>query len=270
MIYGIKTVLMIGVLMFACFPFPVLGSAAVAQAQTESTVYVCPMDADVKSEKPGKCPRCGMTLKSSAAQADPAARADVRVPMPEAGKGATTNERQVERQVSKNSKWNQAAAAYFTNTVLLTQDNKPVRFYDDLLKDKVVLINFIFTSCKGVCSPMTANLLKVQSYLGDRAAGNINMITISVDPTVDTPDVLKKYASSFKVKPGWHFLTGDKESIDLVLNKLGALVKNRDEHSTVLLVGNMKTGEWTKIHAMLKPAQIADTVINMTLPSAGE
>lgn len=260
---------MIAALMFTCCSFPIPSSAAVTQAQKGSTVYVCPMDADVKSEKPGKCPTCGMTLKSLAAQTDPAS-VDVKVPMPGAGKSATTDQRQVERQVGKKSKWDQAAATYFTNTVLLTQDNKPVRFYDDLLKDKIVLINFIFTSCKGVCSPMTANLLKVQSYLGDRAASDIHMITISVDPTVDTPDVLKKYASSFKVKPGWHFLTGDKESVDLVLSKLGALVKSRDEHSTVLLIGNMKTGEWTKIHAMLKPSQIADTVINMTLPGGGE
>jgi protein SCO1 len=133
-----------------------------------------------------------------------------------------------------------------------------------------VLINFIFTSCKGVCSPMTANLRKVQDYLGDRVGKDINMITISVDPMTDVPDVLKKYSSGFKVKPGWHFLTGNKESVELILRKLGGAVAKPDEHSTVLLVGNLKTGEWTKMLAMLKPAQIADAVAKLASPNVLE
>lgn len=236
---------------------------------------------------------------SEAASISTTASADVKVPMPGLSKGGAINERQVERRsvnevmaneamttvaVSSNrplvsapeskvaekkaAKRDQAAAAYFTNTLLLTQENKAVQFYDDLLKDKIVLINFIFTSCKGVCSPMTANLLKVQQYLGDRVGKDINMITISVDPTVDTPEVLRKYTSDFKVKPGWHFLTGSKENIATVLRKLGGFVDNREEHSTVLLVGNMKTGEWVKLMAMHKPSQIADAVASMALPGA--
>jgi cytochrome oxidase Cu insertion factor (SCO1/SenC/PrrC family) len=205
---------------------------------------------------------------AEAASAEAATHADANVPMPEAG-GASAGERRVERRLGDKSanalvnnvkSRDQAAAAYFTNLVLLTQENKPVHFYDDLLKDKIVLINFIFTSCKGVCSPMTANLRKVQEYLGDRVGKEINMITISVDPLVDTPEVLANYTAGFKINPGWYFLTGKKENIDQVLRKLGGFVEKRDEHSTVLLIGNLRSGEWTKAHAMLSPAQIADAV----------
>jgi cytochrome oxidase Cu insertion factor (SCO1/SenC/PrrC family) len=89
---------------------------------------------------------------------------------------------QPDAEVKKAKTPAEAAAAYFPNTTLLTQDNKPVRFFDDLLKGKVVIINFMFTTCTGVCPPMTANLAKVQDYLGERVGRDVNIISISVDP----------------------------------------------------------------------------------------
>jgi protein SCO1/2 len=160
----------------------------------------------------------------------------------------------------------EAAAAYFPNHILMTQDNKPVRFFDDMLKGKTVLINFAFTTCAGVCPPMTANLAKVQQYLGDRVGRDINMITISVDPSIDTPEELKKYAEKFKAKPGWYFLTGKKENLDRVLHKVGGYAEDKLQHSSVLIIGNVETGEWTKTHAMAKPSEIADAVLQVAGP----
>ena len=156
-----------------------------------------------------------------------------------------------------------ASAKYFPNLVLLTQDNKPVHFYDDLLKGKVVLINFIFTTCQGVCSPMTANLARAQSYLAEQVGKEVVMISISVDPVTDTPEVLKKYADKFKVKPGWYFLTGEKKNVDWVLYKLGGYVADKQQHSSVLVVGNEATGEWMKVHAMANPTEIASAVTKL-------
>lgn len=161
----------------------------------------------------------------------------------------------------------EAAATYFPNLPLLTQDDKTVRFFDDLLKDKTVIINFVFTTCAGVCPPMTANLAKVQEYLGDRVGRDINMITISVDPTVDTPAELKKYADKFKVKPGWYFLTGKKEDVDKVLYKLGGYVEDKLRHSSILIIGNVVTGEFMKMLAMGKPSEIADHVLKIAGPA---
>jgi cytochrome oxidase Cu insertion factor (SCO1/SenC/PrrC family) len=161
----------------------------------------------------------------------------------------------------------EASSKYFPNLLLLTQDNKPVHFYDDLLKGKVVLINFLFTNCKGVCSPMTANLAKVQKYLGERVGREVVMISLSVDPLTDTPAVLKKYADSFKVQPGWYFLTGEKKNVDWVLYKLGGYVENKEQHSGVLIIGNEATGEWMKIHAMSNPTEIANAVTKLVGPA---
>jgi cytochrome oxidase Cu insertion factor (SCO1/SenC/PrrC family) len=158
----------------------------------------------------------------------------------------------------------ETSESYFPNLTLLTQENTPKHFYTDLLKGKVVLINFLFTTCKGVCSPMTSNLAKVQRYLGERVGRDINMISISVDPETDTPEVLKRYAATFKAQPGWYFLTGKKENVDWVLHKLGGYTANKSEHSSVLILGNETTGEWMKMPAMASPAEIAEAAIKLS------
>lgn len=166
-------------------------------------------------------------------------------------------------EVKPNPAMAKEAASYFTNLELRTQDDQPVRFYDDMLKGKIVLINFMFATCKGACSPMTANMAKVQQYLGDHVGKEVRMLSISVDPTTDTPAVLKKYADSFKAKPGWYFLTGKKENVDWVLYKLGNYVEDKNEHGLALLIGNEATGEWIKVHAMSNPSEIASAVTKL-------
>ena len=154
-------------------------------------------------------------------------------------------------------------ASYFTNLVLLTQDNRPIHLYDDMLKDKVVLINFVFTTCKGACSPLTANLAKVQQYLGEHLGKDVVMISVSVDPTNDTPAILKKYADTFKAQPGWYFLTGKKENVDWVLYKLGGYVEDKTEHTLAVIIGNEATSDWVKMHGMSNPSEIADATLKL-------
>lgn len=148
------------------------------------------------------------------------------------------------------------AEKYFTNLPLVTQDGTHVRFYSDLIHGKVVLINTMFTHCTMICSPMTQNLSKVQEYLGANWARNVRMISITVDPDFDTPRVLKEYADSAKATIMWTFVTGKKENIDWVLYKLGAYTENRDEHYSLLILGNEATGEWKKVFALAKPEEI--------------
>ncbi|MCA1592001.1 MAG: SCO family protein [Acidobacteria bacterium] len=171
--------------------------------------------------------------------------------------------------VKPNAAMAKGAADYFPNLELRTQDDKPVRFYDDMLKGKIVLINFMFATCKGACSPMTANMAKVQQYLGDHVGREVRMISISVDPETDTPAALKKYADSFKAKPGWYFLTGKKENVDWVLYKLGNYVEDKNEHGLALIIGNEATGEWIKVHAMSNPSEIASAVTKL-LPAKND
>jgi protein SCO1 len=193
-------------------------------------------------------------------------RVEKRIPVEAAAKveaGAKLGATPASAEVKRPRTPADAAAAYFPNTVLLTQDNKPVHFFDDLLKGKVVVINFMFTTCTSICPPMTANLAKVQEYLGNRVGKDINMISISVDPAVDTPEALKKYAGNYKVKPGWYFLTGKQEDVNQVLRKVGGFVEDKNDHTTLLMVGNIETGQWMKVFAMAKPAEIADAIMKI-------
>src|SRR5690348_12953153 len=112
-------------------------------------------------------------------------------------------------------------ADYFPNVPLVTQDGKTVHFYDDLLKDKIVAIDLVYTHCPFACPLETARLAQVQKLLGDRVGKDIFFYSITIDPDRDTPEVLKAYAEKFHVGPGWQFLTGKKEDIKLVARKMG-------------------------------------------------
>ncbi|WP_437924011.1 SCO family protein [Sorangium sp. So ce291] len=153
-----------------------------------------------------------------------------------------------------------AAAAYFTDTELIDQDGRPRRFYTDLLRGRKVLIHFIFTSCKGACPTMTANLARVQALLGKRAGKEIAILTITVDPVNDTPKVLKQFAAKFNAGDGWRFLTGTPQNVEKVLGRLGGLTKKPEEHTSTLLIGDTKTGMWLKTTATERPETIVRLV----------
>ncbi|MDT5272636.1 MAG: hypothetical protein QOH49_4822 [Acidobacteriota bacterium] len=157
------------------------------------------------------------------------------------------------------------AAKYFSDVELLDQDGRKVRFYTDMLKGKTVVINAFFTTCTSVCPPMNRNLEKVQEALGDRLGKDVFLVSISVDPTTDTPPRLKEYAQRFHAKPGWTFLTGKKENVDWALYKVGGYVESKDDHTTIIIVGNEATGLWKKALGMAKAAdlvQIVESVAN--------
>ncbi|HEX8145880.1 MAG TPA: SCO family protein [Pyrinomonadaceae bacterium] len=155
------------------------------------------------------------------------------------------------------------AAKYFSDVELLDQDGRKVRLYSDMLKGKTVVINAFFTACTSVCPPMNRNLEKVQEALGDRLGKDVFIISISVDPTTDTPTRLKEYAQRFHAKPGWTFLTGKKENVDWALYKLGQYVEVKDDHTTVIIIGNEATGLWKKALGMAKPAELIPIVYSV-------
>jgi len=155
-------------------------------------------------------------------------------------------------------------ASRFPNVTLTTQDGAPVRFYDDLIKGKIVAINLIYTSCRYACPLETARLSQVAKLLGDRMGRDVFFYSITIDPEHDTPEVLKAYAAKYQAGPGWTFLTGSRQDIETISRKLGLYSppdpSNPDGHQPYLLVGNEDTGQWMRNSGLDNPKFLSRTI----------
>jgi protein SCO1/2 len=159
-----------------------------------------------------------------------------------------------------------AIGGSYPDFTLTTQDGVKVRFYEDLVKGKAVAINIIYTSCQDECPLETARLAEVQSLLGNHVGKDVTFISISIDPEVDTPAVLKRYAGKFGVGPGWYFLTGNKRDINALTRKLGLARStdaiSKDGHASSLMLGNDPAGQWMRNSAVDNPRFLAATMSN--------
>ncbi len=162
------------------------------------------------------------------------------------------------------------AQKYFSDIELVNQDGEKMRFYSDLLQGKTVIINTFFATCQGSCLPLMRNMQKVQEALADRLGKDARIISISVDPTVDTPTALKAYAKKLQAKDGWYFLTGDKARVEFALKKLGQFVESKESHLNIFIIGNERTGLWKKAFGLAKSEEIVkvvDSVVNDQAPA---
>jgi protein SCO1/2 len=155
---------------------------------------------------------------------------------------------------------------YFPDVTLRTQDNKQVRFYEDLINGKIVTINFFYANCEGICPLVTANLLKVQKLLGKRVGRDIFMNSITLKPDEDTPTVLKEYEKMHGMGPGWRLLTGKPEDIELLRKSLGFTYPNKlidqdkSQHIGNVRYGNEPLMLWAACPGMAHAKWIAESI----------
>ena len=160
-------------------------------------------------------------------------------------------------------------ARYFPNFEVTTHEGKKVRFYDDLVKDKIVVINFMYAQCEGICAPITRNLKRVQSLLGKRVGRDIFMYSISLKPEEDNPQKLKHYVQMHRIKPGWTFLTGKPDEIDTLRRKLGfsdskaKLDKDLTNHIGMIRYGNEARQWWAMCPGQANPPWIVESILWM-------
>ena len=146
------------------------------------------------------------------------------------------------------------------DVAVLDQHGNKLHFYTDLIKNKTVAINFIFTNCTTICPPLAATFAKLQKEMGDKVGRDVHLISISVDPVTDTPERLKAWGAKFKAGPGWTFVTGEKQEIDKLLNALGTAVSKREDHTPALIIGNDSRGLWTRTYGLAKINQILGVI----------
>lgn len=143
---------------------------------------------------------------------------------------------------------------------LVDQDGRQVKFVSDVIDDRIVVMDFVYTSCTTVCPVLSAVFSQVQQRLGDELGQDVALVSMSVDPTRDTPQRLKAYAAKHKAQPGWIWLTGPKTTMDEVLDGLGAYSPNFEDHPSMVLVGDGRTGEWSRFFGFPSPDRLMEQV----------
>lgn len=135
---------------------------------------------------------------------------------------------------------------------LLVQDHNgnKHRFYSDLIKDKVVILSFFYTSCPSFCPRMNLRLKKLQDILGDRLGKDVFFVTVTKDPKTDTPERLKEWAKKLDVKTGWTLITGDEKNIGKLVYDFTGDQLGPDMHNTIFVIGNDKTGHWADLNGL--------------------
>jgi protein SCO1/2 len=182
-----------------------------------------------------------------------AATAGTRGPKPDANRTSLST-------ATENSNVVPAAERYFGDAVLTNQDGKSLRLYTDILKGNVVIINSFYSTCSSVCRVTIPVFKQLQESLGERVGKDVRLVSITVDPENDTPEILRQYAVGVGAKPGWEFLTGDKQTVDAVLYKFGLYTDAKEDHSNVFIVGNEPTGLWKKMLGIAPPYEILRSV----------
>lgn len=171
--------------------------------------------------------------------------------------------------VSADDRRDQAARQYFTDVELVDQQGRTHRLFSDLLDDKVVVIDTIFTTCTGVCPVLSKTMAKIQDRAGERLGEDVYLLSITVDPKNDTPEAMREYAEKWDAREGWYFLTGDPKNVQFALERLGQWVDEPETHKGLFLMGNQRTGLWKKAFG-LAPANEILAIYDSVAEDQGE
>ncbi len=163
---------------------------------------------------------------------------------------------------------------HFPDIALVTHDGRRVRFYSDLIKDRIVTLNFMYVRCDGVCPGITSNLVRVQRALGERVGRDIFMYSFTLKPEQDSAEDLRRYARRQRVGPGWTFLTGAPEDVERLRRSLGfvdldpEVDKDRSQHIGNVRYGNEALEQWGAFPGLASPQFIVESILWVDRPRA--
>jgi len=187
-----------------------------------------------------------------------------------AGVRAATSDKGKPQSDDKQAEYREARDSirrrFLPNVSLLTQDNKRVRFYDDLVKDKIVILNVFYANCEGVCPAITTNLVKVQKLLAPRVGRDIFMYSITLKPEEDDTKALKMYQHMHRIGPGWTLLTGKPDDVELLRRSLGFTYPNKlidqdkSQHIGNIRYGNEPLMLWAACPGMAHAPWIVESI----------
>jgi protein SCO1/2 len=158
---------------------------------------------------------------------------------------------------------------------LKTQDGREVRFYRDLVQGRAVVVSFMYATCRGTCPVTTERLAAMQRILRKKAGREVLILSLTLDPERDTPQILRAFARTHGAGPGWFFLTGKPEDLEELRRRLGftdpdpKVDADRTQHANLIAFGNDRTGRWAAVPAGISPEQIAEAVLRVTADPPG-
>jgi protein SCO1/2 len=152
----------------------------------------------------------------------------------------------------------------FVDVPLVDQHARERRLESDVIGERIVVMDFVYTSCTTVCPVVSAIMAEVQATLGERVGRDIALVSMTVDPVRDTPSKLREYAKTRGAGAGWSWLTGSAPAVNETLKGLGAWSADFENHPVVMMVGDGRTGKWTRFYGFADPAKLVAQVESLT------
>lgn len=140
------------------------------------------------------------------------------------------------------------------DVTLVNQDGVKVKLKAVLDSGEPVILDFIFGTCTTICPVLSAGYANLQTKMPPGAA-KIHLVSISIDPENDTPKVMRDYLKRYRAKPGWDFLTGRREDVDVVMRAFNAYIPNKMSHYPLTMIRDPKTGKWVRIFGMMSSSE---------------
>ena len=158
-----------------------------------------------------------------------------------------------------------AAPPYTTSTLtvelpdvtLIDQDAQLVTLRELVEGEEVVMVDFIFGTCTTICPILSAGFTNLQRRMGSGPGGPV-LISFSIDPEHDSPEIMTKYLKRYRAQPGWYFLTGDRDDIDLVMHAFDAYVPDKMSHQPVTFIKGTEPNQWLKIDGLVSTADLTN------------
>lgn len=146
------------------------------------------------------------------------------------------------------------------NALLTDQDGRSRRLLSEVMEDKVIVANFVYTNCSTICPVSSTLFSQTQDQLGELLDKRVRLISLSVDPARDTPARLKTYAETHGAKPGWFWLTGSAPEVTATLKAFGTYTSNFQDHPVVIMIGDNRSGQWIRYFGFQDPKRLANKV----------
>ena len=182
-------------------------------------------------------------------------------------KSSTAKQGQIPNRVD------QIRERHLPDTRFTDHTGRTQRFYSDLVRGKVVAINFMYAACSKFCELASQNMARLQDELGDRLGRQVELYSISLDPENDTPEALRAYRDKHGAKLGWTFLTAASAAeVAALRRKLGvyepdpALDEDMTRHTGMVILGNERSGRWTMVPSLAHPIRIRQALERVIAP----